>query len=75
MSLRCDAVSHAVDHKKTDGEQGHQFHHRFHRNGRDHAVVSLVRIEIPGTEQDREQGHPGGDPERRRHTVRLARDH
>ena len=50
---------------EADGEERDQLDQRLERNGRDHALVPLGGVQVPGTEDDREGGEQQRDVERR----------
>ena len=69
-----EAVGDDEGGEDADREQRAQLDDRLQRDRRDDAVVTLVRVQVPGAEQNGEKCHAGGDPERGRHPVRLAGD-
>ena len=69
-----DAAGHAVDHEQTDRKQRGELDHRLDRNRRDHAVMAFVGVDVARAEQDREQGHAGGDHERAETDVDVTND-
>ena len=49
-------AKNSVRHEQSDGEEGHQLDHRLEGNRRHHPLVPLGGVEMPGTEEHREQG-------------------
>ena len=69
-----EAVGNAIGDEDPDGDQGQQLDDGLERDGGDDPVVAFVGIQVSRSEQDGEQGHAGGDPERRRDGVGVAGD-
>ncbi len=59
--------------ESADRQKRDQLDHRFERDGEDHALVVLGRVDVPGAEQDREQGENQRGDQRRVAPERQAR--
>ena len=55
--LRDGAAAEREDRKESDGEKGEELDAGFEGDGRDHALVMLVGVDVAGAEQDGEDRH------------------
>ena len=51
------------DHEYPDGQKGKELDHRLKRNGHDHTMMALVRIQIAGAKENSEERQPPRHPE------------
>ena len=66
-------VRQCENHEQPDSDEGEELHQGFQRDGGDHTMMALVRVDCPCAENDSEERHPGGDPERHVDTQGVAR--
>ena len=69
-----DPAGDTEDREGADPDQRDQLDDRLDRDGGDDPVVALVRVQVPGTEQNGEQRHAGRDPEGGVDIARIRRD-
>jgi hypothetical protein len=46
-----------IGDEQADGHKGNELHHRFHRDGEDHAVLVFRGVDVAGAEEDGEDRH------------------